>query len=115
MSLVAVGSGSEQPHPDSARLAPSHPTGVTHPLSTAKRFPNRLSSLWRLDSRRGEAPGPQARAVAEGIYLVSLERCVVALRARARARTSSGTAWSWRAWSLATIRVTACPAASRYW
>jgi len=36
MSLVAVGSGSEHPHPDSARLAPTHPAELTHPLSTAK-------------------------------------------------------------------------------
>jgi len=36
MSLVAVGADVEHPHPDSARLAPTHPARLNHPLSTAK-------------------------------------------------------------------------------
>jgi transposase-like protein len=105
----------EQPHPDSARLA--HLTPPRSPSHSQLRRDSLTgcqvagAAMWGYS----EVPGPLARAVAEGVYLVSLERCVAALRARARARTSSGTAWSWRAWSLATIRVTACPAASRYW
>jgi len=51
MSLVAVGSGSEHPHPDSARLAPTHPAGLNHPLSTAKSLETRQVDEARTNGR----------------------------------------------------------------